>query len=404
MANGFVNYINNNPTADGVLRDYQHASRLYVDNFYEFTPKAGWIYYTVLNINPNIRNSINQNKLKEFDAWYNRYKGSIGLLTKQVDLPKFSVETETLNQYNRKTIIQKTIKYQSVSLTFHDDMANSITNLWKNYFQYYIADSVDQRSFTLAPEIVPKYNDTKYIDNADAGSLNYGLNNNQSVPFFTSIDVFQLHKKQFTSFKLVNPVIREWTHDTLDQTVGNKMLTNKMTVEYETVLYNTDPTNKITQENPGFVLTHYDNTPSPLSVGAKNLVAPIPDSYEVLGNAPQQNQTNALDVLNFAVNAAILARNFSTMSNARKRGVGYSMLNSLLFNTTPQTTTVQNLDGSYSQVPAQGSIMTELNRDFAGLSRQAAPGSVPIGINLFTGRNSSVDNITYAAINKFGGY
>ena len=138
MANAFVNFLSAAVNASGNLRDYQHASRLYVNNFYDLAPKAGWIYYVVMNINPAIAAAITDPTLAaEFQTWYARYNGSVGLLAKQVDLPKFTVETETLNQYNKKTIIQKRINYNPISITFHDDMANATTNLWKSYYQYY---------------------------------------------------------------------------------------------------------------------------------------------------------------------------------------------------------------------------------------------------------------------------
>ena len=100
MANAFVNFLSEAVNASGNLRDYQHASRLYVNNFYDLAPKAGWIYYVVMNVNPAIAGTITDPAVSAaFQTWYARYHGSVGLLAKQADLPKFTIETEVLNQY-----------------------------------------------------------------------------------------------------------------------------------------------------------------------------------------------------------------------------------------------------------------------------------------------------------------
>jgi hypothetical protein len=36
--------------------------------------------------------------------------------------------------------------------------------------------------------------------------------------------------------KLINPIVAKWDHDTLNQDEGNKILSKKMSIAYETVL------------------------------------------------------------------------------------------------------------------------------------------------------------------------
>ena len=77
------------------LSDYQHASRMYVANTYARAPKVGFLYFVQFNLN----------KVALLDAtWAGSQKhiDSVGLLVKSMDLPKFNIATETLNQYNRK--------------------------------------------------------------------------------------------------------------------------------------------------------------------------------------------------------------------------------------------------------------------------------------------------------------
>lgn len=398
MSNFFSNFLGGVMDGSGDLRDYQHASRLYVSNFYELTPKAGWIYYVVLNINPRLRTD----KIlsgKEFENWYDRYKGTVGLLAKQVDLPKFTMQTEVLNQYNRKAVIQKQINYMPIGITFHDDMANSTTNMWKNYYQYYIADAAGQKGSESI-----KYQDTKYKDFIDPNNNHYGLSNGQStrIPFFTSIDIYQLHKQHFTSFKLVNPMIKEWAHDQLDQTSGNKMLTSRMTVEYETIVYNTEPTNRVTRQNPGFTISHYDTTPSPIRIGGKgnNSIfgagGIINGASEVFGDL--QNMSSPLDVLNTAIKAGNLARNAKNVSSASLKAEGYSIINSTLANIATGQAAVLNTDGTVSRVPAGERIAQGVNATVSGITQAISPA----GINLYRNSNSSTTDQTTATPKRLG--
>lgn len=407
MSNAFTNFLNGFVGGvigqSGNLRDYQHASRLYVDNYFELTPKAGWIYYVVLNINPQLRQSINPARLAEFEMWYTRYGGRVGLLAKQADLPKFTIETETVNQYNRKVVIQKKINYDSVSITFHDDMANATTNLWKQYYQYYFADGVSSSQFLLSPQIIPKYKDNKFSSNdSDAGSLNYGLNNGQYDKFFTSIDLYELHRHRYTKFTLVNPIVKKWDHDPLDQTQGNKMMSSKMTVDYESVMYDTSAYNRTNLYNPGFAIDHYDNTPSPISVSGQGSASLFGEggvmagAVDILGDLQHLDQASPLDLLNTVIKGANVVRNAKSLSKAGIKQEGYSMLTGTLSNIAASPAAVQNLDGTISRVPASDRISQGFSQTLNGVSQNIAPA----GINLFTGRNSSVTDTVYATPNR----
>lgn len=256
MANAFTSFLGG--VAEGtfgtsaIMRDYQHADRLYVKDTYARAPKVGFLYFINFNLNTNAI----QNKVR----WSNIYYKDVGLLVKRIDQPKFQIEIETVNQYNRKTVIQKAIKYQPISIEFHDDNSDITRDLWKNYFQYYYADS--NYGNTLSNNtLLPSYKDTKFNENF----YKYGLDNTQKEPFFNSIDIYVLHQHRFTQYTLVNPLVTEWAHDTLEQSDNAKILSNKMSVAYETVLYNQGQIKKGSEVDN--FRAFYDVTPSPLSIG-----------------------------------------------------------------------------------------------------------------------------------------
>jgi hypothetical protein len=266
MSRSVVKYLNQ-IDGDINLRDFQHASRLYLTDdlgsskTYAFVPKAKWIYYVEIKINPLLESAILESETKDqFRQWYNRYNGKIGLLAKTVDMPKITIDTEIINQYNKKTVIQKGINYGTIGITFHDDMSNMTTNLWKSYYQYYYGDSID---------FINKYRIGKYESYTEGRNFRYGLNNNQTVPFFVSFEIYQLYQRKFTKFEIINPLIKSWDHESLDQDSTNQMLTNKMSVEYETLIYDTSDDNYITSDNLVFNNVHYDRTVSPLPIGGK---------------------------------------------------------------------------------------------------------------------------------------
>lgn len=316
MANAFTNFLSQTLTTNTQLRDYQHASRLYVDDYFRLAPKSGFLYYVVFNINRNNNPIIEQ--------FLSKNGAELGLLVKNIDLPKYRISTETINQYNRKSIVQSKIDYQPVAMSFHDDHNNTTIGMWKAYYNYYFVDGKN----VSALSIPPGFADTKYkkIGTNINESTAFGLNNGQTEPFFRSIEIYQLNRKQFTAFVLVNPIITDFSHDKLDQT-QSKLLENNMTVQFETVLYGTG---KIQRDNPaGFATIHYDNTPGPLSVfggGNNSILGPggiIPGLGEVFGTA---GDATPLGLFRTARGAASIVKNAKNITKASVLSEGFGIL------------------------------------------------------------------------------
>jgi hypothetical protein len=250
MSSAFTNFLSNN--GNGVnFKSYAHATGLYVDGNFARAPKLGFLYFIAFNITPGV--VIDQQWLNS-DGIYDA-----GMLVKKIDMPKFKITTETINQYNRKANIQTKLNYDPVSIEFHDDNSEITNGLWKNYYKYYYTDS----NYGDTTGGINAFNDNKY----DLDGKSYGLNNFQDKPFFDSIDIYVLHQGRFTQMRLINPMISSWEHDTVDQSIGNKVLQNKMSVVYENVFYYQG--NIVEGTAPGrFASKYYDKEPSPLQVGS----------------------------------------------------------------------------------------------------------------------------------------
>jgi hypothetical protein len=246
MANKFTKFIksaaNGITNPKGNMGDFQHAARLYVDNYFALAPRSKFMYHVVFEINPQALKS---------PVFATKHKQQIGLLVKSADLPKFTVDTVTKNQYNRKKVVQKNINYDPVNLVFHDDNDGVSNALWSLYYGYYYRD----RSLSINTYSANAYQKDTY---------RAGLDNNQSVPFFTSISIYTLSRRRFLGYTLVNPMITAWAHGQVSQSDTSGGLENTMTLAYENVIYTGGSVRRGSPKN--FAELHYDTLPSPLSV------------------------------------------------------------------------------------------------------------------------------------------
>ena len=233
------------------MKDYAHASRLYVDDNFKLMPKQKFMFHVVITVDD--------------DAFTRRFttneKYELNMLVKSCTLPKYSFNVEEKNQYNKKVYIPSRLTYDPVTITFHDDHADTVNAFWKAYYEYNIQDSFGLNTGTPGVDIKDDYYSTGRL------KTQYGLDGAQKrgKPLIKSIQIFALHKQRFTSFTLVNPVITTFAHDDLDQTDGAGIMANTMQIVYETVLYSAGLIRRGSQP-AGFATIHYDLEPSPLSV------------------------------------------------------------------------------------------------------------------------------------------
>ncbi len=359
MSNAFNNFLGgvvNGIFGRGpIMKDYQHADGVYVKNNYARTPKLGFLYFVTFNINIDVvpRNSF----------WAIEGYKEVGLLAKRAELPKFSVTAETLNQYNRKTVVQSTLKYNPISIDLHDDNSNITRDFWKAYFQYYYADSTYGNP--IGRKDTPnEFQNTKY----NPESYRYGLNNFQSKPFLKSIDIYVLHQHKFSQYTLINPLITEWNHDTVNQEEGNKILSNKMTVAYETVLYKEG---KVTNTEPErFTAVYYDTSPSPLSIAGNGTNSLFGPGGVIAGASELFNSERS--IFERAIIGANVARNARSLTKGGLKQEGYSILTGVL--------------GSVQQTGNQpGGIGSSIQN---GINQRG------LGINIFSGQNTSINGTT----------
>lgn len=233
------------PNTNITLQDYQHAMRLYTAYDLAFAPKVKFLYHVVFNLK-----SISLNQKAPNTS---QFRKEIGVLAKTVDLPGYNVNVETRNQYNRKKNVQTRINYDEIRMVFHDDNTGITSTMLKEYYNYYFLDGRHE------------YYDFRSRDKYSIPRKRYGLDTNETDMFFSNIKIYQLSRRKWFSYTLVNPILTRWNHDTLDYSDGSGIMENTISVAYESVIYNNG--NLGDQGEPvGFTdqETSYDNSPSPL--------------------------------------------------------------------------------------------------------------------------------------------
>lgn len=226
------------------IRSYNHANKVFATNSFELSPKFAFLFHVHFDLAPGIT--------------YNK-QGELGVLVKSVDLPKFRVETKTLNSYNRPNIIQSKIKYDPITFTFHDDSANVIRNFWYEYYNFYYRDA--DLANPSAYQYPNKYAGTNPVDLAYMG---YTTKNDQKR-YLQSIRVYSLTKKKASEYILINPIITSFQHGRHENQTDNTTLEHTMTIEYESVLYAEGPSSAAA----GFGKSNlYDTKGSPIAPGA----------------------------------------------------------------------------------------------------------------------------------------
>ena len=212
------------------MKDFRHASRLYIDDNYKLMPKQKFLFHVVLTTDESLF----------FDKFSPDEKYELNMLVKACDLPRYNMGLEEKHQYNKKFYLATRVQYEAINITFHADHADTVNAFWKKYYAYYIADSVAMKSDMKIQHTKDDYYELSRKTNK------FGMDTGvqKKKPYLKSIQIFCLHKHIFTSMLLVNPMIGSFSHDNLDQADGGGIMTNTMQVFYETVIYGTGTINK----------------------------------------------------------------------------------------------------------------------------------------------------------------
>lgn len=338
------------------LRDYTHASKTFKSGFYQNAPKFKFLFHVYFDINTNA--------FEQADT----LKSNFGILVKSAKLPAFTFDTHQMNQYNRKRIVQTKIKYDPVDITFHDDNNNLINSLWYRYYTYYYSDARNPKVVfsgarggkpatqsnaggTEGPGTLADYNNRNQYDDIIGSNNNWGYigetnipsgPDTRKLPFFKNITIFGLSQHNFIAYTLINPIITRFGHDTYNYEEGSGIMSNQMSLDYETVVYNQG---SLDGETPDNIVTgfgdraNYDRKLSPIAqpgsnsniLGSTGLVAGAGGAMKQLAGG---NFIGAVQTAGRIYNSAKNLNLKQTLSSELKQGIQNALNNS--DNTTRQ--------------------------------------------------------------------
>ncbi len=155
----------------------------------------------------------------------------LGFAVKSLDRPKISFETHTLNEYNKKRIVQTKVEYQPISFRLHDTIDNRALKMFSSYFNYYYGDGMhdnihDWDNDSISPAFIQPgtWGLVPAISPTVPGNNNY---------FFDRIEVYQIYGKHYNQFNLIHPKITFFDPDELDYAAGDSSPEISMAMEFE---------------------------------------------------------------------------------------------------------------------------------------------------------------------------
>jgi hypothetical protein len=122
----------------GIVQDWTHATKVFAGGDMARMPKYKGMFHVKFVLNPMATSK--DGGLAAVTDLIGKNSDTFSVLTKSVELPKFSMDYSTLNQYNKASYNYKKIKYDPITITFHDDMSDIVTTFWYFYYAYYFAD------------------------------------------------------------------------------------------------------------------------------------------------------------------------------------------------------------------------------------------------------------------------
>lgn len=242
--------------SSSTVKDYAHASRIFVSESFLRSPKFAHMFYVLFDyVQSDARND---GLVTPFS------KGlQLGALCKSASLPRYTIENQTLNAYNRANIVQKKLKYDPVTLKFHDDSADIVREFWYDYLSFFYRDTDYEPALYAA--------DHKYADRMKE-DWGYGLRTPRvfgdppaDYRPIKAIRIFSFTQGKFSEYMLINPVITAFRHGE-HNAEGSTLLEHEMTISYEAVKYYKG---YVTEDQFGdSLLLLYDRTPSALTAGS----------------------------------------------------------------------------------------------------------------------------------------
>lgn len=214
------------------FRDSKNASR--------FRPDANPVRQTFQGYVNFILNRDVYSALYQDDPTRTEFRTTISSLIRTADLPSVKFDTEVMNAYNRKRIVQTGVQYQPVSMTVYDTVGNDWLLMLMKYFAYHYMDPRNRgEEGDRDLEGGRRKNDFTELANSNFGisdvwdSNKSGFNPNLTKHFFERIDYVLYHGNRGVQYSIFNPVLTGFTPSNIDYSDNAGFRDFQLDFEYE---------------------------------------------------------------------------------------------------------------------------------------------------------------------------
>jgi len=185
-------------------------------------------------------------------------------------MPSVDIDTDILNQYNRKRVSQTRLQFKPMTLTFHDVADGKTLRFWEMYYEFYFKDGLDKLQADYSSRGDNKIKQAEFFDGVYGNKYgkdpfeNFGYNLTNQVNdrrkfsgsrktpeleaitsdkvdklkyLIDSIDIVQHRGHAAKKTTIVHPRIESFNHDTLMYSGVSDLVEMSMTFVYEDVIY-----------------------------------------------------------------------------------------------------------------------------------------------------------------------
>lgn len=156
---------------------------------------------------------------------------NVSCLVRDVMLPSFSFNVETLNQYNRSRIVTGQVEYKPSTITFYDTVDSAAYLLMDAYRKYYYGDFFDKSSAAFTNDVLSSPNQYRMMGgNWGRSVMNNG--NYDSQYFFKQINVYEIDNETYTVHNMINVYVEDVQLETKSMSMDDPAVMS-MVLRYE---------------------------------------------------------------------------------------------------------------------------------------------------------------------------
>lgn len=151
-------------------------------------------------------------------------------LVNSLTKPSVLLETNTLNQYNKKRIIYQGRRYQPIDFSAWDTANNAFYDFFHAYMNYYFGDTNNTDANAWIKDTTSK------TFNSGKNGWGYVIPTNSTLTndsFLEKIQIFEFYGGDYRVTEVINPKITEIKFDTLDYSNGRDLSKFSARIDYE---------------------------------------------------------------------------------------------------------------------------------------------------------------------------